>query len=49
MSREDLVIEIVCLRARLQDLVDAGAKYDDLLTTSEELDRYIVMYHKAIR
>ncbi len=49
MSREEIILEIVRLRARLHDLVDAGANYDALLTTSQELDKYIVMYHNAIR
>ncbi|AGL03424.1 aspartyl-phosphate phosphatase Spo0E family protein [Desulfoscipio gibsoniae] len=49
MSREEIIAEIERLRARMYDLVDAGANYDDLILASQELDRYIVMYHIAAR
>ncbi|WP_347490342.1 aspartyl-phosphate phosphatase Spo0E family protein [Desulfoscipio sp. XC116] len=47
MSREEIIAEIERLRARMYDLVDAGTNNDDLIMASQELDRYIVMYHMA--
>ncbi len=48
MSREEIVLEIVYLRAKLNELVDAGADYNKILIASQELDQFIVMYHRAI-
>ncbi|WP_347488221.1 aspartyl-phosphate phosphatase Spo0E family protein [Desulfoscipio sp. XC116] len=47
MSREEIVLEIVRLRAKMHDLVNVGADYAKLLKASQELDNYIVMYHRA--
>jgi len=48
VSREETVLEIVRLRAKLHDLVDAGADYNEILATGQELDKYIVLYHRTI-
>lgn len=47
MSREEILLEIEHLRARLYNLVDAGAGFDELLQASQMLDDFIVMYYRA--
>ncbi|TYO93331.1 aspartyl-phosphate phosphatase Spo0E family protein [Desulfallas thermosapovorans] len=47
MSREEILLEIEHLRARLYNLIDAGASFDELLQASQMLDNFIVMYHRV--
>ncbi len=49
MSKEEIIWEIVRLRAQLHDLIDAGTDNDKLLTISQKLNKYIVMYLQNYR
>ena len=47
MSRAELRAEIERLRSEMNGLAAAGAEYARVLKVSQELDKLIVMYHRA--
>lgn len=47
VSCKELLDEIERLRAEMVGLATAGAEYARVLEVSQELDKLIVMYHRA--
>ncbi|GBF34520.1 hypothetical protein DCCM_3638 [Desulfocucumis palustris] len=48
MSSAELFFEIERLRAHMYSLSDFNADYSELLKVSQELDRLIILYYKAL-